>query len=278
MSSGQSTIDSENSRFWNELCGSQFAQSLGITDHSKDSLEKFDKAYLQLYPYLMPLIDCKSMKGKRVLEIGLGFGTVGQKIAQSGSNYHGLDIAQGPVDMMNHRLTMLSVDVVGATCGSMLECPFDSDYFDYVVSIGCFHHTGDMQRCVNETFRILKPGGTAVIMVYNKFSYRQWLVWPQKTFRTFLNESFFNKKDSGNISRAQRLAYDKDSNGNAAPETEFFSIRDLHYIFRDFSRVYFKKENCDAITFNGRHLIDRKKMLGSLGRILGLDIYLKAIK
>ncbi len=40
----------------------------------------------------------------RVLEIGLGYGTVGQLLAQAGAVYHGLDIAAGPVEMMRQRL------------------------------------------------------------------------------------------------------------------------------------------------------------------------------
>ena len=43
--------------------------------------------------------------------------------------------------------------------GSVLECPFDSAIFDWVVSIGCLHHTGDMERGIKELYRVLKPGG-----------------------------------------------------------------------------------------------------------------------
>ena len=44
------------------------------------------------------------LRDRDVLEVGLGYGTVGQKIAESGARYTGLDIAQGPVDGLNHRL------------------------------------------------------------------------------------------------------------------------------------------------------------------------------
>ena len=274
----QKEISSKNAAFWNELCGSQLARVLGITDHSIGSLNKFDQTYLDLYPYLMPLINCDLLRNEKVLEVGLGYGTVGQQIAASGAHYHGLDIAQGPVDMMNHRFKMTGVSDAKAVCGSMIECPFDSEHFDCVVSIGCFHHTGDTQKCVDETFRVLKPGGTAIVMVYNKFSYRQWIRWPHKTFRAFFSEYGFIKKDFGCVTRAQRRAYDKNSNGNAAPETDFFSIRELQQIFRKFSKVALYKKNCDAITCKGRHLVDRKKMLSLLGKRMGLDIYIKAIK
>ena len=36
MSASQERIDQDNATFWNELCGSQLARDLGITDRSKD--------------------------------------------------------------------------------------------------------------------------------------------------------------------------------------------------------------------------------------------------
>ena len=48
----QSDIDSRNKDFWDELCGSGLAQSIGIDDNSPENIEKFDSAYMDLYPYL----------------------------------------------------------------------------------------------------------------------------------------------------------------------------------------------------------------------------------
>ena len=45
--------------------------------------------------------------------------------------------------------------------GHMLECPLPDGSVDCVVSIGCFHHTGNLQRCIDETWRVLRPGGRA---------------------------------------------------------------------------------------------------------------------
>lgn len=65
----------------------------------------------------------------------------------------------------------------------------DPDSLDYLVSIGCFHHTGDVQRCIDETYRVLKPGGRACIMVYNRFSCWQWVKWPATTFKALLHDA-----------------------------------------------------------------------------------------
>ena len=175
-----SGIDAANAEFWNELCGSHLATSLGIRDRSLESLRRFDEAYLDYYPYLVRYAKWPQLKGQKVLEVGLGYGTLGQKIAEAGAIYTGLDLAEGPVKMMNHRLRMQNLSG-NSIRGNILNAPIQSGTLDYVISIGCFHHTGDVRGCIEQTFRVLKPGGTTILMLYNKFSYRQWLRWPKPT-------------------------------------------------------------------------------------------------
>ena len=57
--------------------------------------------------------------------------------------------------------------------GSALEIPHPDGTFGHVVSIGCLHHTGDLPRAVAEVHRVLEPGGTAMVMLYNRHSLRQ---------------------------------------------------------------------------------------------------------
>lgn len=167
----QSETDLRNAAFWNELCGSGLARSLGITDSTPESLRKFDEAFVAMYPYLSSYVTEQDLKGKRLLEIGLGYGTLGQILALRGCQYHGLDIADGPVEMMRYRLTLLGKEVGGRVQkGSALDIPYPADTFDYVYSIGCLHHTGDMPKAVSEVYRVLAAGGKAVIMLYNRNS------------------------------------------------------------------------------------------------------------
>jgi ubiquinone/menaquinone biosynthesis C-methylase UbiE len=275
MTSDRADPSDANRRFWNELCGTSLACSLGITDHTTDSLRRFDEAYMGLYPYLLRHVPVGSFTGLRVLEVGLGYGTLGQKIAQSCGSYTGLDIAPGPVEMMRCRFSLQGI-AGEAIQGNMLNAPFPDEYFDRVVSIGCFHHTGDTQRCLDETYRLLRPGGVAHLMIYNRFSARQWTRWPLKTVGAWVAERTFRSGTAS--SPEQRAAYDSDSDGTAAPETEFFSLSQLRRMLRRFRRVRLTKENFDNVTFRGRRLIPRLSVLSTMGRVLGLDIYIEAEK
>ena len=267
---GSPLIDAANAVFWDELCGSTFARALGIQDQSKASLDRFDRAYLEMYPYLLRHVPVKEMRDQDVLEIGLGYGTLSQQIAQAGARYNGLDIAAGPVRMVNHRFSMAGL-AGKAVRGSMLACPFPDESMDRVVSIGCFHHTGDLKRCIDETWRVLRPGGIAHIMVYNLLSYRQWLRWPAITLRAALGRSEAAVD-------AQRKAYDANTSGEGAPETVFTSIAQLGAMMAAFASVSVARENCDPITLRGRLLIPRSRLLGNLGRLSGLDLYATARK
>lgn len=254
-----------NAKFWDELCGTTFARSLGITDHSPQSLRRFDAAYLARYPYLLRHVAPERLVGLKVLEVGLGYGTLGQRIAAAGAQYTGLDIARGPVEMMRYRLS--SAGLPGNVVqGSMLDCPLPDATFDCVVSIGCFHHTGDLQGCLDATWRVLKPGGRAVVMVYNRHSYLRWIKWFGATLR------------GGGSSESERRAYDSDTHGNAAPETVFVSRGELRRMMHRFARVSLKLENSTHLGMRGITIIPRRFLLPVLGPLAGLDIYASATK
>ena len=271
----QSETDTRNATFWNELCGSGLARSLGITDNTPESLRKFDEAYMALYPYLSRYVTRENLTGKRVLEIGLGYGTLGQIIALRGCQYHGLDIADGPVEMMRFRLASLGMEAGDRVKkGSALEIPHPDGTFDYVYSIGCLHHTGNLSKAVSEVYRVLATGGKAVVMLYNRYSFRRFaelptrLVWEMLTGRR------------ARFDQAVRARYDINAAGDAAPHTDFVSRSDVRrHLFEFFSSVCIDIQNFDGYALlGGRVVIPRKKMLGNIARVLGTDLYIVATK
>ncbi len=90
------TTDQANAEFWNELCGSNLAQRIGITDHSKSSLERFDRAYLEYYPYLLRHVRLDELANRRVLEIGLGYGSLGQQSLKAAHSTSGWTSPKSP--------------------------------------------------------------------------------------------------------------------------------------------------------------------------------------
>ena len=265
----QAEIDRQNSEFWNELCGTQLAHSLGITDFSAESLAKFDRYYLATYPYLTKYLALDNLAGKHALEIGLGYGTVSQLLAAKAKSYTGLDIAAGPVAVVNQRMSLFNLNG-SAQQGSILEAPFGDGSFDAVVTIGCLHHTGNLQRALNEVHRVLRPGGSAMVMIYNAFSYRRWWTQPASTAQTLWRDYLGVGSDT-RASADERGAYDRSSSGASAPSTVFTSSRRLRAMCVRFSEITIHKENADQERPFSR--FSRPTLLTSIGPVAGLDLY-----
>ncbi len=54
---------------------------------------------------------------------------------------------------------------------------FPDDTFDVVYSHGVLHHTVDTEKAIAEVRRVLKPGGEAIIMLYNRISWFNFVSW-----------------------------------------------------------------------------------------------------
>jgi SAM-dependent methyltransferase len=273
----QAQIDRANQRFWDELCGTSLARSLGITENTPESVARFDRAYLAYYPYLSRYVAAPALRGKRVLEIGLGYGTLGQILAGHAARYVGVDIAAGPAAMVRDRLARAGRGTRGtAMRGSALALPFTDGAFDAVYAIGCLHHTGDLGRAVSEVHRVLAPGGRATVTLYNRRSLRLLISALEARVERVTGDERRRREGAG---ESRRRAYDVNSQGEAAPHTEFVSRREARRLFRPFSRVRVETRNCDTyVLLGGRLVVPRARLLNTLGRLLGLDLYIVATK
>jgi SAM-dependent methyltransferase len=85
--------------------------------------------------------------------------------AEQGARPFGIDVAADVVAdarkvLAKHRPCLAGADV--------RQLPFGDASFDLVYSMGTIEHFADYDRAVGEMFRVLRPGGTAIIGVPNK--------------------------------------------------------------------------------------------------------------
>jgi SAM-dependent methyltransferase len=260
-------VSQRNAEFWDELCGTHMARQLGIRDASPGELARFDAAYLDIYPYLLGYFPREWVEGRQVLEVGLGYGTLSEKLARMGADYHGLDIAAGPVAMVQHRLG----SVPGGRPeqvhqGSVLELPWPDASFDVVASIGCLHHTGDLFGAIQEVRRVLRPGGRLVLMVYNRRSLRRLLAAPMSAVR--------HRADAD---EAMRARYDATTDGAAAPHTDFVTAAELRGLLHGFKDIRVERRNTDNLPIPFVAQRSRSALMAlRVDRLLGLDLYVTA--
>jgi SAM-dependent methyltransferase len=167
--------------------------------------------------------------------------------------------------MVRHRLRMADLgDPDRVQQGSALEIPWIDASFDYVYSIGCLHHTGNLAKSIQEVERVLAPGGRAVVMLYYRHSLRQLLFGLRGALR----------RDGGRGDDELRGVYDVDQAGEPAPHSDFVSKAEARRLFAGFERVEIDVQNFDDYPFG----LKRERFLGNLARVVGLDLYIVADK
>lgn len=73
-------------------------------------------------------------------------------------------------------------DKLKTKAGDIYALPFKDNTFDALLMVRATHHFKDMQKVSNELYRVLKPGGVAVIEVANKRTLpRMFRYWMGKT-------------------------------------------------------------------------------------------------
>ena len=146
--------------------------------------------------------------------------------------------------------------------------PFDDDTFDVVYSNGVLHHTPDTRGVVNEIWRVLKPGGKAIVMMYAENSWHYWgtLVW-----KLGLERHLLNKYSVGEI----MSRYVEITQNDARPLVKVYTKKRLRRLFGAF----------DAIEIVQRQMVPAEvpRLLAripvaALGTVMGWNLVIKARK
>ena len=265
-------IGSINAKFWNELCGTNLALRLGITDDSSRSLQIFDDWFFSFYPYLKPFLDRVLVGKQKILEVGLGYGSVSTYLALRSDSYTGMDIAPAPVTMCNSRLSKIEGKHTSVQ-GDALRAPFPDSNFDAVVALGSLHHTGDFDQAIAEMRRVTKSEGVVCGMVYSLFSARNFIFRPFSTLRLALR----NTRQPVRILADEKLRWFSDHNqkGEAAPVTEYFSRKALRIVLENYGNVKIQTHNLDSlpIPFGIGNKIRSVLIRSMLSKWFGLDLY-----
>lgn len=101
--------------------------------------------------------------GGDVLEVAPGPGFLAIELAKLGS-YHivGLDISKSFIRIATENAHKAGVEVTFRE-GNASAMPFESDSFDFVYCRAAFKNFSEPVQALNEMYRVLKPGGKAVI-------------------------------------------------------------------------------------------------------------------
>jgi ubiquinone/menaquinone biosynthesis C-methylase UbiE len=166
-----SIIKGRVQKFWQASpCDSWF------TNEARGTLafyRSLDQHRYKVHWRLQSAVGFERTRGLRVLEIGSGCGSEAELFARAGAHYTAIDLTNAAVRITRRRFRLLGLEGCFVQ-GDAENLPFPDASFDLVYSHGVLHHTPDTPRTIREIYRVLSPGGRAVVMLYyrDSFNYR----------------------------------------------------------------------------------------------------------
>ena len=158
--------------FWNtEACGTHFVEEFR---DERDFYEQFREHRYRTEWHIPELVPFTEAQGKKVLEIGVGNGADGAMFAQHGADYTGVDLTDAALEATRKHFQVLGLKG-GFERANAEALQFADASFDIVYSHGVLHHTPNTQRAIDEVYRVLKPGGQAIVMLYHKHSFNYYV-------------------------------------------------------------------------------------------------------
>ena len=157
--------------YWNERI-----HDLGMTRHPVGSREFFadlDEYRFDKLRYLPRVVAFDGFRGRALLEVGCGVGTDLVRFARGGARVTGVDLAARAIELARANARLGGVGGrVDLRVADGQALPFADETFDVVYAHGAVQYAAEPARMIAECHRVLRTGGEAIFMVYNR---RSWL-------------------------------------------------------------------------------------------------------
>lgn len=168
------TIDDVR-EFWNARpCNIQHSQrSIG----SRAYFDEVEQKKFTAEPHIPAFCGFDQWRGKRVLEIGCGIGTMAINFARGGADYTGVELS--PVSL---EITQQRFDVYGQIGkfyhgdAQQLTDFLPIESYDLVFTWGVIHHSPDPGRILAQARHYMCTGSVLKIMVYAANSWKNYMI------------------------------------------------------------------------------------------------------
>jgi ubiquinone/menaquinone biosynthesis C-methylase UbiE len=258
--------DEVQNQWDNNPCGSHYVKD--ATEHTLDwYLEAERYRYGEYAPWMRETMEFTLHRGEDVLEVGGGMGTDLAQFAMQGARVTDLDLSAGHLALAqeNFRLRGLKGRFIHHDAEGM---PFNDNEFDVVYSNGVIHHTPNTRQVVEEMYRVLKPGGKVIVMVYAENSLHY---WRNLVLELGMRQGLLLTHSIGDVmSRFVEI-----TENNAKPLVKVYTKRRLCNLFRGFERI--KIVQRQMVAAEVPRLLSWVK-LPILGQLMGWNLVLKANK
>lgn len=239
--------------FWEKNVNAETLLGKKVSAYERGDEKYFHDLEQQRYRshgHLLPWIE-EMESGKSVLDIGCGIGMDTFRMAKRGMQVTGIDLTEVAIKTAKRRFEKQGIEA-NFEVGDATDLRFSDESFDYVYSFGVLHHTQDTEKSIQEVYRVLKKGGMAKIMLYNRNS---------------INEI---------IHRVTGIPFEDKT--ELCPVVRRFSVREVKEMFRRFSDIAIRKEYVFGEGYGILFKLMPKQVYSWLSRYFGWHIMITAKK
>jgi glycosyltransferase involved in cell wall biosynthesis/ubiquinone/menaquinone biosynthesis C-methylase UbiE len=237
IDTGDAYKDEVQNQWDNNPVGSQYVKR--AQPHTLDwFLEVEAHRYGEYAPWMPTTMEFALHPGENVLEVGGGMGTDLAQFAKHGAVVTDVDLSSGHLELAkeNFRLRGLYGRFIHHDAERL---PFDDGAFDLVYSNGVIHHSPNSAQMVQEMYRVLKPGGRVIVMVYAENSLHYWysIVLGHGLYQGLLSDQSVGEIMSSTVEMTAN---------DARPLVKVYTKERVRRLFSDFSDVSVVKRQLTA--------------------------------
>ncbi len=268
LESGDRFKDEAQNQWNNDPCGSHYVKE--STRNTLDWYLEVERYRYEEYGSWMPeVMEFDQHPGEQVLEIGSGIGTDLAQFAKNGAMVTDVDLAAGHLALAkeNFHLRGLAGRFIQHDAENL---PFEENSLDVVYSNGVIHHIPNTKRVVEEIYRVLKPGGKVIVMVYalNSRHYWQKLVIDEGLKKNLLEEYSMGEIMSRTVEISKK---------GAKPLVKVYTGKKLRTLFADAGFKDIDICKCQLMPDEIPSLL-KWMPVGLAGKLMGWNLVIKARK
>lgn len=150
------------------------------SDKELGSFEYFQEVQHKKFtaePHIPGFCEFEKWRGKRVLEIGAGIGTMAINFAQHGADYTGVELSETSLALTKRRFEVYQ------QAGQFYQGNAEEltnivpvEPYDLIFTWGVIHHSPNPAKILQEARQYLRPGSTLKVMVYAANSWKNYMI------------------------------------------------------------------------------------------------------
>ena len=128
-------------------------------------------SYVTRKAYVLKMLDDAPLKKGKILDIGCGPGIYTKDLLLRGWEVWGMDLSPKMLQLAERSLAdVREPHRAHFSTGQAENLSFDSSFFDAVLCIGVLPYVESLEKALSEISRVLKPEGSVLFQLSNKFT------------------------------------------------------------------------------------------------------------